>query len=99
MHFNVFNRRVHYWAAFATAVPLLVIIVTGLLLQMKKYWTWVQPAEQRGSGTAPVVSLEDVLSAVQGVPCSSGGGDGLRLVPSPNCQIFNRRKCQILARR
>ena len=26
-------------------------------------------------------------------------GDGLRLVPSPNCQIFNRRKCQILVRR
>ena len=23
----------------------------------------------------------------------------VRLVPSPNCQIFNRRKCQILARR
>jgi len=26
-------------------------------------------------------------------------GDGLRLVPSPICQIFNRRNCQILARR
>jgi DNA replication protein DnaC len=30
---------------------------------------------------------------------SSGGPDELRLVPSPTCQIFNRRKCQILARR
>jgi transposase-like protein len=30
---------------------------------------------------------------------SSGGRDDLRLVPSPNCQIFNRRNCQILARR
>jgi len=30
---------------------------------------------------------------------SSGGRDELRLVPSLNCQIFNRRKCQILARR
>ena len=68
MHFNVLNRKVHYWAAFATAVPLLVIIVTGLLLQMKKHWTWVQPAEQRGTGTAPGVPLEDVLTAVRGVP-------------------------------
>ena len=68
MHFNVLNRKVHYWAAFATAVPLLVIIVTGLLLQMKKHWTWVQPAEHRGTGTAPAVSLEQVLTAVQGVP-------------------------------
>jgi hypothetical protein len=30
---------------------------------------------------------------------SSGGRDDLSLVPSPNCQIFNRRNCQILARR
>ena len=29
----------------------------------------------------------------------SGGRDDLRLVPSPICQIFNRRNCQILARR
>ena len=29
----------------------------------------------------------------------SGGGDDLRLVPSSNCQIFNRRNCQILDRR
>lgn len=28
-------------------------------------------------------------------PGSSGGGDGLRLVPSPICQIFIRRICQI----
>jgi hypothetical protein len=27
------------------------------------------------------------------------GGAELRLVPSPNCQVFNRRTCQILARR
>ena len=67
VHFNVLNRKVHYWAAFGTAIPLVVIIVTGLLLQMKKHWTWVQPAEQRGSATAPVVSLEDVLTSVRNV--------------------------------
>ena len=29
----------------------------------------------------------------------SGGRDDLRLVPSSNCRIFNRRNCQILDRR
>ena len=29
----------------------------------------------------------------------SGGRDDLRLVPSSICQIFNRRNCQIFARR
>jgi hypothetical protein len=29
-------------------------------------------------------------------PHAPGGGDDLRLVPSPTCHIFNRRKCRIL---
>ena len=32
-------------------------------------------------------------------PAASGGPDELRLVPSSICRIFNRRNCQILARR
>ena len=68
MHFNVLNRKIHYWASFAAAVPLLIIIATGILLQTKKHWTWVQPAEQRGSGATPAVSLDDVLASVRSVP-------------------------------
>ena len=49
MHFNVLNRKVHYWGSFIVAVPLLVMISTGLLLQAKKHWVWVQPAEVRGT--------------------------------------------------
>lgn len=68
MHFNVLNRKVHYWASFIVAVPLLVIILTGLLLQSKKHWTWVQPAEQRGSSTTPAISLDQILDSVRAVP-------------------------------
>lgn len=49
-------------------LPVLVIISTGLLLQAKKHWTWVQPAEQRGTGTSPVIDLEGMLASVRGVP-------------------------------
>ena len=67
MRFNVWNRRTHYWASAVLACPILVIIGSGLLLQTKKHWDWVQPAEQRGTGTAPVVDLERILeSAKQG---------------------------------
>jgi hypothetical protein len=62
------NRRIHYWIAIATAAPVLVIIVSGLLLQAKKHWAWVQPPEQRGTGTAPAIELTDVLTALAGVP-------------------------------
>jgi hypothetical protein len=62
------NRRTHYWASAAVAAPLLVIIGTGLLLQLKKQWSWVQPAEQRGTGTTPALDLEAILASVQTLP-------------------------------
>jgi uncharacterized iron-regulated membrane protein len=67
MKFNVLNRKVHYWAAFAVAIPLGVMILSGLLLQMKKQWNWVQPPEQRGTGSAPALSLNDILDRVRTV--------------------------------
>lgn len=68
MHFNVLNRKVHYWASFAIALPFGVMIVTGLLLQMKKQWAWVQPAEHRGTGTSPALNFDDILARVKTVP-------------------------------
>ena len=43
MKFNILNRKIHYWASFIVALPLLVMIVSGLFLQAKKHWSWVQP--------------------------------------------------------
>ena len=68
MSFNVLNRKVHYWASAIAAVPLFVIIVSGLFLQAKKQSAWVQPPEQRGTGTAPVLTFDDVLARVKQVP-------------------------------
>jgi hypothetical protein len=68
VRFNIVNRKVHYWASAAAALPLLVIVCSGLLLQMKKQWSWVQPKEMRGTGSAPVLDLEGVLASVKTVP-------------------------------
>lgn len=68
MSFNVFNRKIHYWTSFIVAVPMAVMIGSGLLLQAKKQWTWVQPAEIRGTGTTPVIGLEAILAATRTVP-------------------------------
>lgn len=68
MHFNVLNRKVHYWASAIVAIPLLIIICTGIVLQLKKHWSWVQPPEQRGTGTAPVLELSGILEAVKKDP-------------------------------
>lgn len=68
MHFNVLNRKIHYWVSFSVALPLLVIIASGLLLQTKKHWSWVQPVEHRGAGTEPAITLDQVLESVAAVP-------------------------------
>lgn len=68
MSFNILNRQLHYWASFAAALPLLVMITSGLLLQMKKHWGWVQPPERRGTGTTPVLDLEGILASVKNDP-------------------------------
>ena len=65
MQFNILNRKVHYWTSFGAALPLLVMIGSGLLLQSKKHWTWVQPAEHRGTGTVPAIDLEGILASVK----------------------------------
>jgi uncharacterized iron-regulated membrane protein len=68
VHFNILNRKIHYWASVIVALPLLVMIASGLLLQAKKQWTWVQPPEQRGTGSTPTLDLEGILASVKQVP-------------------------------
>jgi hypothetical protein len=68
MSFNVLNRKVHYWISFGAALPMIVMIGSGLLLQSKKHWEWVQPVEHRGTGTSPVIDFEGVLNALKTVP-------------------------------
>ena len=67
MRFNVLTRKIHYWTACVIGIPVLVILSTGVLLQAKKHWTWVQPAEQKGTGTSPVIDLPQILASVQSV--------------------------------
>lgn len=68
MSFNVLNRKIHYWISFGAAVPMLVMIVSGLLLQSKKHWAWVQPVEHRGTGTTPAIGLDGILASLKTVP-------------------------------
>lgn len=64
---RVWNRRLHRWGAVAVAVPFLLVLCTGLLLQLKKQLPWVQPPERRGATTAPALSLPEVLARAAAV--------------------------------
>ena len=68
MKFNVVNRKVHYWAGAIIAVPALVLLASGVLLQTKKHWAWVQPVEHRGTGRAPALDFAQLLESVRADP-------------------------------
>lgn len=65
---NRWSRRLHRWGAIISAIPLLLVIVTGLLLQIKKQSTWVQPATSKGSGSVPTIPWESVLHIASAHP-------------------------------
>jgi hypothetical protein len=66
--FNLLNRKIHYWLSIIVALPILIVIVSGILLQTKKYVAWVQPTELRGAGRNPALSLPEVLEISRTVP-------------------------------
>ena len=68
INWRIWMRKSHRWGAIVIALPFLMVILTGLLLQLKKEWAWVQPPTARGPSGAPAVSLEAILDAARSVP-------------------------------
>jgi len=67
MKFSYFNRTIHKWASLIIALPLLLIIVTGVLLLVRKEFAALQPPSQKGISSIPSIQFEQVLTAAQSV--------------------------------
>lgn len=65
---NRWSRKLHRWGAVLTCLPLLLVIGSGLLLQIKKQSSWVQPATVKGVGKVPELEWEQLLQSVIAVP-------------------------------
>jgi uncharacterized iron-regulated membrane protein len=70
MPFNprTFFRKTHRWGAILVALPFLLVLVAGLLLQVKKQVPWVQPATKKGKSKEPTISMDAILAAARAVP-------------------------------
>ncbi|MDL1978288.1 MAG: PepSY domain-containing protein [Deltaproteobacteria bacterium] len=68
MKAKTLNRKLHRWAAIVTALPVLVVVFSGILLQMKKELDWVQPPTIKGAGTKPSLSFDRILDIATTVP-------------------------------
>ena len=63
------NRLLHRWIAIVIALPMLLVILTGIVLQVRKPIDWVQPPTLTGSSAyEPTVRLEELLTQVKSVP-------------------------------
>jgi hypothetical protein len=67
VNWRIRNRSLHRWGAVLTALPFGFVIGSGILLQLKKQLTWVQPPEQRTT-SVPAISTEQMLAAAKAVP-------------------------------
>jgi hypothetical protein len=83
------NRKAHRWGAVLIALPLLLVVVTGILLQVKKQVPWVQPVTQKGGGKVPKLSMDDLLK-LKDVPEAEvqGWGDVDRVDVRPKDGIY-----------
>ena len=62
------NRKIHHWGSIAIAVPLTIVLVTGVLLLLKKDFTWVQPPTIKGAEKGISLEFDQILAIARTVP-------------------------------
>lgn len=87
------SRRFHLWVSLSIFIPVVIVIGSGLLLQVKKEIDWVQPPTQKVAQTKPVISFDSILTVVKQVPKAdvNGWDDIDRLDVRPNKGIIKVR--------
>lgn len=55
------TRKIHRWGAFLVSLPFLIVIVTGLLLQVKKEVEWIQPSTEEVAIDRLSLSFDEIL--------------------------------------
>ncbi|WP_448551776.1 PepSY domain-containing protein [Thalassotalea montiporae] len=62
MKFAKLNRTIHKWASVLIALPLLLVIVTGILLLVRKEFAVLQPPTQHGISAIPSLDFSTILA-------------------------------------
>ncbi|MEM9101439.1 MAG: PepSY-associated TM helix domain-containing protein [Pseudomonadota bacterium] len=58
---NRYSRKIHFWGAIIIAFPVVIVIGSGLLLQLKKELDWVQPPTMKATPYALSLSFDQIL--------------------------------------
>ncbi len=62
------NRKIHHWGSIVVAVPIVIVLVTGVLLLLKKEFTWIQPPTVKGEQKGLALEFDQILAVARTVP-------------------------------
>ncbi|MEM9368979.1 MAG: PepSY-associated TM helix domain-containing protein [Planctomycetota bacterium] len=62
------NRIVHRWGSIAIAIPTLIVLFSGVVLQLKKQSSWIQPATRQGTDQRPEITFARILEVAKTIP-------------------------------
>ena len=68
MKLSKLSRLLHRWGSIIALLPITIIIVSGIVLQLKKESAYIQPPTQRGAGTEPAIGFARILEVARTVP-------------------------------
>lgn len=69
-------RKMHRWGAILIALPFLIVLVSGLFLQVKKEFGWIQPPTQSGTASGVTLTFDEVLGTARSIPELEAAGWG-----------------------
>lgn len=61
MNWKKTNRQIHFWGSAIIILPVIIVIGSGLLLQVKKEFTWVQPKTEKTEARDLTLSFDEIL--------------------------------------
>ncbi|OED37649.1 hypothetical protein AB833_22880 [Chromatiales bacterium (ex Bugula neritina AB1)] len=67
MNWKKTNRKIHYWGSIIIIIPVIIVIGSGLLLQVKKQVPWVQPKTEKTLARDLTLSFDKILLAAKSV--------------------------------
>ncbi len=87
------SRSLHLWLSLVIFIPVIIVIGSGLLLQVKKELDWIQPPTQKAPNAYPTLSFERILQSASTVAEANivTWGDIDRLDVRPNKGIIKVR--------
>jgi uncharacterized iron-regulated membrane protein len=63
MKIKKINTKLHYWGSSLIIIPFSIVLLSGILLQVKKEFTWIQPKTVKTEYRELTLSFDQILQA------------------------------------